>query len=378
MDFELSEDQRELQRVVRDVVERECPPSLVRDVVEKGDEAATLWSTYVGLDWTGLTLPEADGGIGYGAVELVLLLDELGRVADPTPLLATASQYAPLVREAFADRGDVRGALLAEVAAGRTGAAAFAGSATGPGAWPAAPTITAEPGPDGAWLLSGTARHVLDGDRAEQVAVVAATPHGGLGVFVVAAADLTAERRPTFDASLHVADVAFDGSAVPAERAAVGPHVGAAVERATHWALAGIAAHTVGACQRIFELDLRHIEERRQFGVPIGSFQALKHMAVDVYVAIERARALAQFAGLTIDADDDRRTVAAAMAKAAAGDAQRIAAQHGVQFFGGLGFTWENDLQLFIRRAKAGELLLGSSAHHRARVARATLAEVGR
>ena len=112
------------------------------------------------------------------------------------------------------------------------------------------------------------------------------------------------------------------------------------------------------------------MKQRHQFGVPIGSFQAVKHLAVDMYVAIERARALAQFAGLTIAEDDDRRAIAPSMAKAAAGDCQRIVFQHGIQLFGGLGFTWENDLQLYLRRAKAGELLLGGSAEHRARVAR--------
>ena len=110
--------------------------------------------------------------------------------------------------------------------------------------------------------------------------------------------------------------------------------------------------------------------------MPIGSFQALKHMAVDVYVAIQRARALTYFSAMTIAEDDPRRSVAASMAKAAAGDAQRIAVRHGIQFFGGLGFTWENDLQLYARRAKAGGLLLGTGTEHRAHVARATLAEL--
>jgi alkylation response protein AidB-like acyl-CoA dehydrogenase len=175
-----------------------------------------------------------------------------------------------------------------------------------------------------------------------------------------------------------VADVRLDGVRVPAERAATGTDVAAGVARATDEAVTGLASATVGASLRILELVLTHVKDRRQFGVPIGSFQAVKHMAVDVYVAIERARALCHFAALTIAEDDDRRTLAASMAKAAAGDAQRIAAAHGIQLFGGLGWTWENDVQLFVRRAKAGELLLGTSAEHRARVARTTLAGLGR
>jgi alkylation response protein AidB-like acyl-CoA dehydrogenase len=129
----------------------------------------------------------------------------------------------------------------------------------------------------------------------------------------------------------------------------------------------------VGASQRVLELVLEHVKSRHQFGVAIGSFQAVKHMAVDLYIAIERARALHQFAALAIAEDDPRRTTAASMAKAAAGDCQRIAGLHGVQLFGGLGYTWENDVQIYVRRAKAGELLLGTTPEHRAIVARAAL-----
>jgi alkylation response protein AidB-like acyl-CoA dehydrogenase len=115
---------------------------------------------------------------------------------------------------------------------------------------------------------------------------------------------------------------------------------------------------------------IEYISGREQFGVPIGSFQAVKHQAVDMYVAVERARALGYFAALTIAEHDDRRTMAASMAKAAAGDAQHIVFQHGIQLFGGIGFTWENDLHLYLRRAKVGELLFGGATEHRARVGR--------
>ena len=129
-------------------------------------------------------------------------------------------------------------------------------------------------------------------------------------------------------------------------------------ELALDEAVTGLAMMTVGACQRALDMVLEYVRGREQFGVPIGSFQAVKHKAVDMYVAIERARALGYFAALTIAEGDERRSLAASMAKAAAGDAQRIVVQHGIQLFGGIGFTWENDLHLYLRRAKAGELLL--------------------
>ena len=363
MDFELDEGQLELQAVVRDIVERECPPALVRAAVAGSDDGGGLWKTFVGLDWPSLTVPAEDGGMGMSAVELVVTLEELGRVADPTPFLATTSQYVPVLRECAGDDRPRPLPLLAAVCAGATGAAAFA-----------ADTVRARPDSDG-WVLDGTARHVIDGDRADEVAVVAATDEG-VGVFVVPAGDLAATREPTFDAAFHLAAVDVTGVRVAGDRAFTGPRVGDGVARARQEAVTGLAAVMVGASQRLLDIVVAHVRDRKQFGVPIGSFQAVRHMAVDVYVAIERARGLCHFAAQAIAEDDPRRALAASLAKAAAGDCQRLAAQHGVQLFGGLGFTWENDLQLYLRRAKVGEPLLGATAEHRAAAARLVLAGI--
>ena len=370
MDFELDDEQLELQRVVRDIAERECPPALVRSVVTGDDDGSALWKTFVELDWPTLTVPVDDGGMGMSAVELVIVLEELGRVADPTPFLATTSQYVALVRACTAgsDRGR---ALLAAVCAGGTGAAGFA---AGFAAEPADGSLRARRSGDG-WVLDGTVSHVLDGDRADSLALVASTEDGdGDAVFVIPASAVVATRQTAFDGSIHLAEVRCDGVPVDAGSAFVGSDVAAAVDKACDEATAGLAAVMVGASQRVLELVLDHVRDRKQFGVPIGSFQAVKHMVVDMYVAIERARALCHFAGLAAAEDDPRRSLAASMAKAAAGDCQRLVAQHGIQLFGGLGYTWENDLQIFVRRAKVGEPLLGTSAEHRARAARTVLA----
>jgi alkylation response protein AidB-like acyl-CoA dehydrogenase len=363
VDFQLTDEQVELQRVAHDVVERECPPSVVRGVVEDGDDAAALWKTLVDLEWPGLTVPAEDGGTGATAVELVVLLEELGWGADPTPFLATTTQHLPLVRDCL--HGAARAERLAAIAAGSPGAAVHAPD-----------TVAAARSGDG-WTLTGSAAHVLDGGRADQLAVVAATDDG-VGVFLVPGDAVSATREPSVDGSLHLTTVTLDGVAVTVARAATGPAIAAAVERAREEAITGLAAMTVGASQRIFDLALGHIRQRHQFGVPIGSFQAVKHMAVDVYMAIERARALVHFAALALAEDDDRRTLAASLAKSAAGDAQRIAAQHGIQLFGGLGYTWENDLQLYVRRAKVGDVLLGSAHEHRVTASRLALTGVSR
>jgi alkylation response protein AidB-like acyl-CoA dehydrogenase len=322
--LEFDADQRLWQETVRDAVGKACPPSLVRGVAENGVDPTPLWKTYVDAGWTELTDPE-------NAVELAIVLEELGRATDPTPYLATLTQYAPLAGDRFDPQ--------------QAGTAIYGG-------------VTARRDADG-WVLDGTARHVLDGDRAERLAVVTEA-----GVFIVDAGAVLVRRSSVFDPVLHIAEVSFSDVHVPdSDRV----HVDA--EKAHHVALAGMAITTVGACQRILDLVLEHVKQRQQFGVAIGSFQAVQHKAVDMHVATERARALSYFAALTISADDPRRRLAARMAKAAAGECQSLVFRHGLQLFGAMGFTWENDLQFALKRAKAGELLLGGAAEHRAVIA---------
>jgi alkylation response protein AidB-like acyl-CoA dehydrogenase len=327
--LEFDADQKLWQETVRDAVTKQCPPTLVRSVAEDDADAASiwmpLWQTYVDAGWTDMNDPS-------DVVELTILLEELGRATDPTPYLATMSQFAPLAMDRFDPSGS--------------------GTAVAGG-------VTARRDRDG-WILEGTARHVLDGDRVDRLAVVTAA-----GVFVIDADDVTARRVPVFDPVLHVADVSFSRLKIDdASRV-----TDADPERSRHVALTGMAMTMVGACQRILDLVLDHVRERHQFGVPIGSFQALQHKAADMHVAIERARALGYFAALTIAADDPRRRLAATMAKAAAGECQSLVFRHGLQSFGAMGFTWENDLQFALKRAKAGELMLGGAAEHRATIA---------
>jgi alkylation response protein AidB-like acyl-CoA dehydrogenase len=323
--LEFDADQRLWQETVRDVVAKQCPPALVRSIAEDGVDPSPVWKAYVEHGWTEMSDPE-------NAVELAIVLEELGRATDPTPFLATMSQFAPLA----ADRFDPQA----------SGTAVYTG-------------VTAHRDADG-WVLDGTARHVLDGDRAERLAVVT-----DAAVFIVRPAELTGQlsrrRSSVFDPVLHVADLTFADVRVPDIA-----RVSVDSERARHVALMGMAMTMVGACQRILDLVLEHVRSRHQFGVPIGSFQAVQHKAADMHVAVERARALAYFAALTIAEDDPRRRLAAAMAKASAGECQSLVFRHGLQLFGAMGFTWENDLQFALKRAKAGELMLGGAAEHRA------------
>ncbi|WP_210588524.1 acyl-CoA dehydrogenase family protein [Streptomyces sp. GESEQ-35] len=322
--FEFDAEQRLWQDTVHKAVLKECPPTLVRRIVDDGAGPAPLWRVYTGLGWTELTDP-AD------MVELAIVLEELGRATDPTPYLATMTRFTPLA-PGFGDPE-------------------HSGTAVHDG-------VTARP-ESGGWVLEGTARHVLDGDRADRLAVVTAE-----GVFVVPADRVTAVRTPAFDPVLHLAEVSFPQVRVTAEARS-----GADLERARHLALTGTALTMVGACRRALDMVLDHVRTRHQFDAPIGSFQAVQHKAADMHVAVERARALAYFAALTIAEDDPRRRLAASMAKAAAGECQALVFRNGVQLFGAMGHTWENDLQFAIKRAKAGELMLGGAAEHRALIA---------
>jgi alkylation response protein AidB-like acyl-CoA dehydrogenase len=342
--FEFDSDQRQWQDYVRKVVSQECPPALVRAVADEGPapevtagdsearaDAEALWKVYVELGWTDLFEPAE-------TIELAIVLEELGRATDPTPYLATMSQFLPLA-----------GPLARP---GQTGAAVLDG-------------VTATRDGQG-WRLRGTGRHVLDADRAEQFAVVTDT-----GTFVLPAGEVEVVRTESFDPVLHLCEVRFDGVGV-----SVGQRAGTDPERARHVALTGLALTMVGACRRVLDLTLDHVRTREQFGRPIGAFQAVQHKAADMHVAVERARALGYFAALTIAGDDPRRRRASAMAKAAAGECQSLVFRNGLQLFGGMGFTWENDLQFALKRAKAGELMLGGAAEHRQQITQDYLAEV--
>jgi alkylation response protein AidB-like acyl-CoA dehydrogenase len=330
VELEFTGEQEELRDSVRAVLARECPMSLVRDVVEKGATTDGLWSRMVELDWPALTVPEDAGGIGLGFVELAVVLEELGRVVAPGPFVPTVALFAPAIRECGSD--EQRQTCLGAVAAG---------------------TLTG--------TLARAGQLALEVERADAVVVA-----DGDRVVVVPPDQLDITPVPPFDASRSLARVQLRGE--PAAEQVL-PHP-ERLPRAIEEATVAIAVETVGTCQSIFDIALDYAKNREQFGVPIGSFQATKHKFADMYVALERARATAYFAAACIAEDDERRTEAASMAKATAGDAQRLIAQEGIQLLGGIGYTWEHDMHLYVKRAKTGDALFGTGPEHRARLAR--------
>jgi alkylation response protein AidB-like acyl-CoA dehydrogenase len=367
MDFEVTPEEQELVDSVRSVLARECPTALVRDIVENGSAPEQPWKSSHELGWTAIDLPEALGGLGLGFTALGLVVEQHGCRIAPGPFLATVTQFLPLVCEAGAPEALERFASPA-------GAGELRGALAVDHGWAA----RHEPGArllarrDGdAWVLSGERPCVLDGDVADEIAVAARIDEGdGVGLFVVPQGAAGARRVIALDASRPVADLRFDGVRVGRDRVlgtpgASAPALGRALERATIAA----ALECVGACQALLDLTLEHAKSRRQFDQPIGAFQAIQHKCADMFVQVEKARATGYFAMMAAAEDDPRRTLAASMAKAAASDCQQLVCQDAIQIHGGMGYTWESDVQLFVKRAKTLEALFGTGRAHRLRIA---------
>ncbi|MEY2447430.1 MAG: hypothetical protein QOH79_906, partial [Acidimicrobiaceae bacterium] len=319
MQLDFTPDQEELRSSVRSVLEKECTRAFVREHVdhvvlgEPSEAPAKLWQTFVSLDWPALTIAEEHGGIGLGYPELAVVAEELGRVLALGPLLTTIAGFVPLLREA--DGGEP---WLAKVAAGElSGTAAFGAS------------------------------HVLCGGEVDVIAVVG---DGEITIVSPAVMRTIESLDPTRTlVDLDVAAGKADASRLPISADGV--------RRAREEMTVAIAFELVGTCQTIFDTNLQYAKERQQFGVAIGSFQAVKHKLANMFVAIQRARALCMFAAATINEDDGRRSTATSAAKAAAGDCQKLVASDGIQLLGGIGYTWEHDQHLFVKRAKVSDAL---------------------
>ncbi len=376
MDLDLSEEQRELETSVRDVLDRERSVELARRVVEEKDDAAKevdeLWTRMVALDWPSLTVPEANGGLGLGAVELAVVSEQLGRALAPGPFLATASQFVTAVREGGSAEQHRR--YLDPIAAnGASGTFAFAETA---GSFDLQGVRTVFVPRDGGYVIDGAKAFVLEASRANQIVVVARREGSsgveGIGLFVVPADAEGVEIRPmaSLDATRELASVDLSSVLVRADSALGEPGAGAPVlQRILEEATVALAAEMLGTCQGIVDILLPYAKTREQFGVKIGSFQAMKHKLANMYVSLESTRATVRFAAAAIAEEDGRRTLAASMAKSAAGDCERLIGVEGIQCLGGIGYTWEHDMHLYVKRVRTAAALLGTASQHRAKVA---------
>lgn len=367
MDLELDDDQRALAASVRAVLEAEWAPSAARRLVESGTGDRALWDRIVALDWPALLVPDVVGGMGLGPVEAALVHERCGAALAPGPFFASAGLFAAAV--CALGTTDQQRAVVGPVVAGDvTGTVALTElvRAVRHGTIDAAQLSVDARRADGGWRIDGVARSVIDGDRAHQVVVPARLDDGGVGAFVVPRDAIDTEQVEIADRTRDIAHLVF-ATVVPDDARLGGDE--ASLVGVVDGAVTVLAAELVGTCGTILDTVREHVCSREQFGVAIGSFQALKHRLADACLDLEAARASVRYASVALAEDAADRSVAASSAKALASDCATRLGREGIQMLGGLGFTWEHDMQLFVKRAVSSAFLFGTAEHHRQRVA---------
>jgi alkylation response protein AidB-like acyl-CoA dehydrogenase len=372
IDFGLSEDQEALARAAREFLARECPPALVRETAKRPDGIpAALYGKMAELGWPGLVVPEAHGGLGLGTLELVLVMEELGRVAAPGPFLGTQLVIAALLRAGSAAQRKTWLPLL--VAGEAHGALAYLEESDRHD--PAGITLRARRTRTG-YVLSGGKVFVPGLPGAHVLLVAARTKAGpgaaGVSLFLVesAARGVRVKPQETIDLTRRIGEVELRDAAVGRD-ALVGKE-GAGwpvLARLLDLGALGIAADSLGGAARALEMAVEYSKVRQQFGRPIGSFQALKHMAAEMAADVEPSRSLVWYAAYTLDHRPSEAARAVAMAKARLGDVYSRTVNRAVQMHGGIGFTWEHDLQLWFKRAAWNDVAYGDPTLQRERVA---------
>ncbi|HLY38735.1 MAG TPA: acyl-CoA dehydrogenase family protein [Candidatus Binatia bacterium] len=361
MDFGLSDEQEALQRAAREFLARECPPALVREAAKTADGIPrALYAKMAELGWMGLAVPEKEGGLGLGTLELALVCEELGRAATPGPYVWTQLVIAALLRGGSAAQ---RRRWLPGLIAGEQ----FATVGYVPDGAPLRARWVR-----GGWRLTGTVPLVPGMPGVDVMLVAASTGRAKTSLFLVetTAAGVGVRPQESIDLTRRVADVELRDVAVGTDALVGGADRGGMLlTRLLDLAAILIAADSLGGAARTLEMAVEYAKVRQQFGRPIGSFQALKHMAAEMVSEVEPARALVWYAAWAFDHRPREAPRAAAIAKARLGDVYSGTANRSVQMHGGIGFTWEHDLHLWFKRARWNEVAFGDPTWHRERLA---------
>jgi alkylation response protein AidB-like acyl-CoA dehydrogenase len=324
MDFDLNDEQKEIKRVARELLASRSPFAKVREAAEAGAYDPALWGELVELGWPGAAVSAEHGGQNLGAVGLAVLLEELGYACAATQFFSTATAAAAI--EATGTPGQ-RARWLPSLCSGEATAAVG----------------TRELAAD---AVDAAVIVLLDGDE----------------TVLVDRAEADVHQLVAIDPTRRFASVAGDGEPLGA---------GAAERVRT-----ALAAEVVGVCQRALDMTLEYVKDRKQFGVPVGSFQAVSHRCAQMLLQTESARSAAYFGAWAADADPERLPEAAALASAAAADGGREVTASAIQAHGGIGFTWEADVHWLYKRAQLDSALLGGAGRHRAALARFGAARV--
>jgi alkylation response protein AidB-like acyl-CoA dehydrogenase len=328
MDFGYSDDQREIRRTARDLLAERARPERVREHAEAGTTDSELWRELCELGWAGIAIGEEHGGQGLGVIELAILCEELGRTVAPVPFLPSAMAAMLIAHGGSAEQ---QARWLPGLASGETVGAL--GTA-----------------------LDGTAELVIGGADADVIVLI--EDDGSARVLAAGEAEFSPVHSVDPTRSAARVSAGAGGEALPEGCAGLGR------------ALVAVSAELVGVCDRALEMTVTYVKDRKQFGVPVGSFQAVSHRCAQMLLETEKSRSATAFAAWAADADESRLAEASAMAKAQASDAGREVTGSAIQAHGGIGFTWEADVHWLFKRAQLDSLLLGGAKRHRATLAR--------
>ncbi len=363
MDFAFSPDQQLLKNAARAFLDQHCPSSIVRSLMDDSrGESEAMWKEMAQLGWVGLALPEADGGSGLGMVETAILLEEMGRAAYPGPYFPTV-----LAGMAIAQAGSAaqKSRWLPAIATG-SARATVALIDTHVDWRPEAVETRAEPTPAG-FVLTGVKQFVPWPHVADVLLIPARVPEG-LSLFLVdtSAAGLSHVPMLGMDLGTRWATVRLDRVPVSEDAMLGAPGQGRLLlGDLMRRGAVGAAAEMLGAARRCLDMAVGYAKVREQFGQPIGSFQAIRHKCAEMLVEAENSHAATYYAAWALDAQAEDSVLAASIAKSYVSEAARKVCGEAIQVHGGIGFTWEYDLHLYMKRAKALETMYGDADHHR-------------
>ncbi len=371
MNFDLSKAQKLLQQSARDFFARECRPERVRELmVSETAYDDHLWRGIADQGWTGLIIPEEYGGLGLNPVDLIAVAEEMGRACFPGPFIPTLWAAALIGR---AGNEGQRQQYLEPISNGELKAtvALLEESAD----WnPAAVELRAEK--DGKnYHLSGSKMFVADAAVADLIICVARSGEDLVLLPVERGANgLKITPTPGIDSTRKLYTLEFDNLATPEANAlAFTTRTREALEAATDVAVVALCAEMLGVMEWTLETSVEYAKTRQQFGKPIGSYQAVQHQCADMFLMTEGARSAIYYAAWAVSENDPTAKLAVSVAKAYCSDAVREVGNRGVQVHGGIGFTWEHNLQLYYKRAKSSEIMFGDANHHREEIARLAL-----
>jgi len=366
VDFDLSEDQVALRDAASSLLDGRCPVTRVRDVAAGPRHLDDdLWAAMAEQGWTAVERSADDGGLGLGLglVEVAVLCEQLGRHLAPVPFAGTVLAHGAVAAAVAGGELAPDAVLGDDDDVGGLGTRLAGGAATGAVAWSARPdAVRAEPGPDG-WHLTGRTGPVVYGPAADAI-VVFAREAAGPALFATSGGADRPAPEPAMDRTRSLAWLDLEHR--PALRLGGPDAADALLDRA----LAAVSAEMLGAADRVLAMTVEYAKDRVQFGRPIGGFQAVKHRCADMLVDVEGMRSAAYYAAWAVGAGDRDAAAAASAAKVWCSDAARRVMASALQVHGGIGFTWEHDLHLFLKRSQLDQVSLGDAPHHRERLAR--------